>query len=119
VFYIHVANGIPDGGASKKAVAAVNHAITRGVADMEKAHRDWWHAFYPASFVTVPDARIESFYWIQWYKLGSAMREDGPMVDLMGPWFKVRLSVAATSVCCIALTDTSNTSAYGFESMVM
>ena len=89
VFYIHVANGIPAGGAATKAVAAVNHAIARGVADMEKAHRDWWHAFYQASFVTLPDARIENFYWIQWYKLGSAMREGGPMVDLMGPWFKI------------------------------
>ena len=89
VFYIHVANGIPAGGAAKKAVAAMNHAIARGVADMEKAHREWWHAFYPASFVTLPDARIESFYWIQWYKLASAMREGRPMVDLFGPWYKL------------------------------
>ena len=88
-FYIHVANGIPAGGAAQKAVAAVNHAVSRGVADMERAHREWWHAFYPASFVSLPDARIESFYWIQWYKLASAMREGRPMVDLFGPWFRL------------------------------
>jgi alpha-L-fucosidase 2 len=89
VYYIHVANGIPAGGAAIKAVKALNHAMKREIRDIEKAHRAWWHAFYPKSFVTIPDARIESFYWIQWYKLASAMREGGPMVDLMGPWFRV------------------------------
>jgi len=31
---------------------------------------------------------LESFYWIQLYKLASATRADGPVIDLMGPWFK-------------------------------
>jgi hypothetical protein len=89
VLYVNVANGIHDGGAGREAVKAVFHAIARGVSDMEKAHRAWWHAYYPASFVTIPDERIESFYWIQWYKLASAMREGHPSVDLMGPWFRM------------------------------
>ena len=84
-----VANGIPAGGAAGAAIETVNHAAARGVPALERAHREWWHAFYPASFVSVPDARIESFYWIQWYKLASATRADRPVVDLMGPWFKL------------------------------
>jgi len=60
----------------------------KSVVQMESAHRAWWHAFYPASFVSVPEARLESFYWIQLYKLASATRADGPVIDLMGPWFK-------------------------------
>jgi alpha-L-fucosidase len=86
--FLTVASAIPAGGAATKAVKSLRDSIARGTAAMEKDHRDWWHAFYPASFVTLPDARLESFYWIQWYKLASAMRAGGPVVDLMGPWFK-------------------------------
>ncbi len=86
--YLTVSSAIPGGGAEAKAVKSLNDSIARGTETMVKAHRDWWHAFYPASFLTVPDARMESFYWIQWYKLASAMRKGGPVVDLMGPWFK-------------------------------
>jgi len=55
---------------------------------LERVHRDWWHAYYPKSFVSFPDARMESFYWIQQYKLASATRPDKPVIDLMGPWYK-------------------------------
>ena len=50
-------------------------------------HRQWWHAYYPQSFLTINDPEKEAFYWIQMYKLGSAMRENGPILDLMGPWY--------------------------------
>ncbi len=51
------------------------------------SHRRWWHEYYPQSFVTLDDAEKEAFYWIQMYKLASAMRGDGPILDLMGPWY--------------------------------
>jgi len=31
---------------------------------------------------------MESFYWIQMYKLASGTRADRPALDLMGPWFR-------------------------------
>ncbi len=86
--YLSVANRLARMGSSAEAVANVRNAIKLGVASMESAHRDWWHSYYPASFVTLPDARMESFYWIQLYKMASATRRDKPVVDLMGPWFK-------------------------------
>ncbi len=89
VIYVHVANGIPAGNSAAKAVTALEQAEALGIPEMERAHRAWWHAFYPASFISIPDTRTESFCWIQWYKLASAMREDGPAVDLMGPWFRL------------------------------
>lgn len=52
-----------------------------------RTHRQWWHHYYPQSFLTLNDPEKEAFYWIQMYKLGSAMREDGPILDLMGPWY--------------------------------
>ena len=50
-------------------------------------HRRWWHDYYPLSFLTINDSEKEAFYWIQMYKLASAMRENGPILDLMGPWY--------------------------------
>lgn len=50
-------------------------------------HQQWWHDYYPQSFLTLNDSEKEAFYWIQMYKLGSAMRENGPILDLMGPWY--------------------------------
>lgn len=51
-------------------------------------HLDGWHDFYQKSFLSVPDSRLESFYWIQLCKLRSATRENRPAIDLMGPWFQ-------------------------------
>jgi len=55
------------------------------------AHRAWWHGFYPNAFLTIPEARMEAFYWIQIYKIAAASREDGPAVDLFGPWFRTSI----------------------------
>lgn len=51
-------------------------------------HRDWWHAYYPASFLTLPDPYWESYYWIQIYKLACATRADGMVIDVTGPWLQ-------------------------------
>ncbi|MDR1816842.1 MAG: hypothetical protein LBR07_01370 [Puniceicoccales bacterium] len=52
------------------------------------SHRRWWSNYYPASFVTIPDAQIEGFYWNQIYKLASATRRDRQLIDLLGPWYR-------------------------------
>lgn len=66
----------------------IKRAVDTGMEGLEASHRNWWHRFYPASFVSVPDTRLESFYWIQMYKLASATRDYGMPIDLMGPWFR-------------------------------
>ncbi len=75
-------------GSAIDAVATIKAGQKKTVAELEKTHRQWWHAYYPASFATFPDARLESFYWIQLYKLGSATHPNRPVIDLLGPWFK-------------------------------
>lgn len=50
-------------------------------------HRRQWNAFFQKSFISIPDKRVESYYWLQLYKLNAATRPEGPMIDLMGPWF--------------------------------
>ena len=50
-------------------------------------HQQWWHDYYPLSFITINDPEKEAFYWIQMYKFASATRGNGPIMDLMGPWY--------------------------------
>ena len=93
----YVPNGTPT---VDKAVADVRSAMARADVDgfgippggisngLVASHRAWWHQYYPESFLSIPDARMESFYWIQMYKLASATRADRPAIDLMGPWYR-------------------------------
>ena len=57
-------------------------------------HRNEWHTFYTnASFVSLQHARLEQFYWITQYKLGSGMglrgdlEGDGGVMDHTSPWY--------------------------------
>jgi len=69
-------------------LAQLHAGIRPKFDEVVASHRDWWHAYYPESFLSIPDTRMESFYWIQMYKLASATRADRPAIDLMGPWFR-------------------------------
>ncbi|NEW08272.1 hypothetical protein GK047_19915 [Paenibacillus sp. SYP-B3998] len=70
-------------------IEAVETVIQASDADFDQwvqAHRQWWQEYYQQSFVSIPDERLQSFYWIQMYKLASATRADKPMIDNQGPW---------------------------------
>ena len=72
-----------------EAVATVKQvcALTGREYDVWKQkHYDWWHAYYPSSFVSVPDTEVETVYWTTMYKLGSATRPDRVMIDTAGIW---------------------------------
>ena len=71
-----------------EAVAEIHSAMNQKFDDFVASHRAWWHNYFQESFLSIPDARMESFYWIQMYKLASATRPDRPAIDLMGPWFR-------------------------------
>ncbi len=75
-------------GSAIDALATIKSAQQKPLQVMEKNHRNWWHHYYPKSFIAIPDARLESYYWIQLYKLASATNPNRPVIDLMGPWFK-------------------------------
>ncbi|MEI7830635.1 MAG: glycoside hydrolase family 95-like protein [Prolixibacteraceae bacterium] len=77
----------PAAGSAIDAVETIKAGQKKAMADLEKSHREWWHNYYPASFATFPDARLEIFYWIQLYKLASATHPGKPVIDLLGPWF--------------------------------
>lgn len=87
--FMATANEVPKADASVSvAMAVIKSAQQQGAGKLTIAHRKWWHSFYTRSFLSIPDARLESFYWIQLYKMASASRPGGPAVDLFGPYYK-------------------------------
>lgn len=90
VIYIAIANEVPASGVSEKvAITTVQESKAKRLPEIVKAHRTWWQKYYMQSFLSIPDARMESFYWIQIYKMAVCSRPDGPAVDLFGPVFRV------------------------------
>ncbi len=85
---LSIADSFPEKSASAEAVATVEKIAGANFDALLASHRDWWHAFYPKSMVSVPDPKLESFYWIQFYKLACASRPHLVPVDLLGPWYR-------------------------------
>lgn len=77
----------PGSGSANDAVSVLQAAQKKDETAVKKQHREWWHNYYQKSFVSFPDKRIESLYWIQQYRLGSAGHPGKPVIDLMGPWY--------------------------------
>ncbi|QIB47332.1 glycosyl hydrolase family 95 catalytic domain-containing protein [Streptomyces aureoverticillatus] len=82
-----IAYGHPESTGREQALRTVRSALDGSPARAIARHRDWWHAFYRRSFVSVPDKKVQRFYWIQLYKLACATRSHGPVTPVFGPWF--------------------------------
>ena len=90
VFYVSISNEIPASKQSEiKGRQYIDEVINGGLEKAKQASRNWWHSFYQQSFLSIPDAQMESFYWIQLYKMATCSRPDGPAVDLFGPYFRI------------------------------
>ena len=85
---LSIADSFPGKTASAEAVTTVEKIASANFDTLHSSHRDWWHMFYPKSFVSIPDPKLESFYWIQFYKLACASRPHLVPVDLLGPWYR-------------------------------
>lgn len=88
-YWITVTHTFPKCTAVKEAKEILRKAMATGTDRLRQTHRSWWNAFYPKSFVTLPDDVKENFYWIQMYKLASATRGDRALIDNTGPWLTV------------------------------
>ncbi|WP_432176553.1 glycosyl hydrolase family 95 catalytic domain-containing protein [Streptomyces sp. Tue6028] len=86
--YVHVAHSYPKSTAPERAVAAVRGASAQPYDGLARTHRARWHAYYRKSFLSLPDARLQRFYWIQLYKTASAARRDAPVMATSGPWLE-------------------------------
>ncbi|ELP70032.1 glycosyl hydrolase family 95 catalytic domain-containing protein [Streptomyces turgidiscabies] len=86
--YAHVAHSYPRRTALGRALKEVRGASRLPYSALASTHRAWWHAYYRRSFLSLPDARIQRFYWIQLYKTASAARRDAPVMATCGPWLE-------------------------------
>jgi hypothetical protein len=73
--------------AIQEAIGSLNKFSSQNFSTVIAFHKKWWNDFFQQSFISIPNKNIESYYWLQLYKLGSATRENKSMIDLMGPWF--------------------------------
>ncbi|MFG2222895.1 glycoside hydrolase family 95-like protein [Streptomyces sp. NPDC048644] len=77
------------GDARGRALRAVRGAAAHSYGALAAAgHRPWWHAYYRHGFLSVPDARLQRFYWIQLYKVAAAARAEAPVMATSGPWLE-------------------------------
>jgi alpha-L-fucosidase 2 len=86
--YATVAWSHPDKGATERVYRNVlwSSAIPGSLFQLD--HRAWWHDYYRKSFLSIPDGRLQSFYWIQLYKVASAARREAPVMATCGPWLE-------------------------------
>ena len=87
---IATANEVPRSGVSEKvATDSVLEAAKLSADTLRNEHRAAWHAFYQTSFLCIPDARMESFHWIQLYTMGDfvwAMHNYWLQYRYLGDW---------------------------------
>ncbi|BDS06978.1 hypothetical protein NT6N_20180 [Oceaniferula spumae] len=74
--------------AANDAVAEVSKAMKVNLSDWREKHYQWWHAYYPQSFVSIPDAKLEALYWQTIYRFGCISRAGRGYVDTPGLWFR-------------------------------
>ncbi|MEN8663131.1 MAG: glycosyl hydrolase family 95 catalytic domain-containing protein [Lentimonas sp.] len=86
--YASVGHSFPGATARDEALAVVEALSNKSLEELQKTHRVWWHAFYPKSFVSLPDQRMQSFFWIQHYKMACATKGGSSLADNQGPWLQ-------------------------------
>jgi len=85
---VSIANSYPESTAAETAVADVERFLKRNSRSWVKAHRQWWHSYYPKSLVTIPDKGLESLYWQTIYRFGCTSRTGRYYIDCPGIWFQ-------------------------------
>lgn len=86
ILWVNLTHSYPETNAREICRKELKSALHIGYEKLQKTHRKWWNAYYPSSFVSLPEGKKENFYWIQMYKLASATRADRALIDCTGPW---------------------------------
>lgn len=88
--YFSTANEVPASHVSlTKATATVRRAQSTGTEALRQQMHAWWNAYHERSYLSIPDKKLENFYFIQMYKLATCSHPDGPAMDVMGTFYKL------------------------------
>ncbi len=60
---------------AKQAMTFARAATPQRVAQIRKAHEEWWRGYWNSSFVEIPDTFLEQRYYLSLYGMGSASRD--------------------------------------------
>ena len=88
ILLVSVANSYPEKTAHETAIDAVRTAGRSALRDLVNEHRAWWHDYYPRSFLTLPETRLETLYWNTIYRYGCTARRGRAFVATSGLWFQ-------------------------------
>jgi hypothetical protein len=86
---ITIQNSYPGKTSAGDAVSLIDRVqgkIRAGLKKWREEHRDWWHNYYPESFVTFPDTVGQTFYWNNVYRLACCTRPGAQYIDTPGMW---------------------------------
>jgi len=72
--------------AGEMALDEVREGMRIGIDALRQLHEMWWADYFGASAITIPDTRLEGYYYLQTYMLGCCTRPEGPHMTLCGPW---------------------------------
>ncbi len=86
---ITIQNSFPEKSSEDRAyktIQDIRQDINSDLLAWEEEHKEWWHKYYPESFVRFPDPAGESFYWNNVYRLACCTRPDAKYIDTPGLW---------------------------------
>lgn len=87
-FYISMKYSYPGTYAHIQAKDEVIGAKNDGVNKLFEVHLAFWHDFWKDTLdISIPDKRMQNQYFLQTYRFASATRKNGPVLDLLGPWY--------------------------------
>lgn len=87
-FYVTLKYTYPGKFAKDNAKNELLRAAKDGVEKLFAPHLDFWHDFWKDCLdISVPDERIQNYYFLQTYRFAAATRKNGPVLDLLGPWY--------------------------------
>ena len=61
-------------GDSTTSAQIVDTAVRLGVAHLLAEHKQWWAEYWPESFISLPDTKLEAMYYVQMYRFASSDR---------------------------------------------
>lgn len=70
----------------KAVVKHVESANAKKVADIEKAHKQWWKEYWNKSYVSIPDSVIEKQYYVSLYTTAACSRDLDFPPSIFGSW---------------------------------
>ncbi len=85
---VTITNTFPETTAANEALANIERFTQTETTAWRKAHRHWWHTYYPQSYVSIPDKELETLYWQTIYRMGCCSRAGRYYVDTSGLWFQ-------------------------------